>query len=58
MNIFITIIDGVNEGVFSTEADAMEFLDTYGANCGTPESAEIQNWIVGGGMVEEIQFAS
>ena len=62
MNIFIAIIDDgrddKNEGVFATEAEAMEFLDTYGTNYGAPEYAAIQNWIVGGGMVEEIQFAS
>jgi len=58
MNIFITIIDGVNDGVFSTEAAAMESLDAYVTNCGFVESAAIQNWIVGGGMVEEIQFGS
>jgi len=57
MHIFITIIDGLNEGVFSTEADAMEFLDTYVAKYGTPESAEIENWIVGGAMVGHNQVA-
>lgn len=58
MNIFIAMIDNANEGVFSTEAEAQDFLDTHAANFGAPECAEIQNWIIGGGMVESIQFSS